>query len=210
MSEALKMVKAEMGLDAMILSSKQERRRGILGFFSKPYFEVTAALEQKKVQRPVHYQEKPERELSTREEFQNSMLAPLARELRELRERVEVLAKKDAEKKDAEKKEALPPTAAEKSEDEIKPFQPQKEGNAPRIFAREDMEEIKKLLLNAVAAKEEKGRSRYRSRWSVPRIRCVSKIWLTTANYLMKRWSFWPMSCARKRSVPTVFMPCLS
>ncbi|GAB7025841.1 flagellar biosynthesis protein FlhF [Geotalea toluenoxydans] len=157
MSEALKMVKAEMGLDAMILSSKQERRRGILGFFSKPYFEVTAALEQKKVQRPVHYQEKPERELSTREEFQNSMLAPLARELRELRERVEVLAKKDAEKKDAEKKEALPPTAAEKSEDEIKPFQPQKEGNAPRIFAREDMEEIKKLLLNAVAAKEEKG-----------------------------------------------------
>ena len=44
------MVKAEMGLDAMILSSKKERRRGILGYFSKPYFEVTAALEPRAAQ----------------------------------------------------------------------------------------------------------------------------------------------------------------
>ncbi len=151
MSEALKMVKAEMGLDAMILSSKQERRKGILGLFSKPYYEVTAALEQKPVQRPVYYQEKPERELSTKEEFQNSMLAPLARELRELKERVEALAKKETEKK-----EPAPVAVVEMPESEVKPFQPQREGAAPRTFAREDMEEIKKLLLNAVAAKEEK------------------------------------------------------
>ena len=53
------MVKAEMGLDAMILSSKKERRKGILGYFSKPYFEVTAALEPRAPSRPNPYREPP-------------------------------------------------------------------------------------------------------------------------------------------------------
>ena len=96
------MVKAEMGLDAMILSSKKERRKGIMGYFSKPYFEVTAALEPRAPSRPNPYQE-PEppapapRELSTKEEFQNSMLGPLAREVRELKQRIEALSKRDAQ-----------------------------------------------------------------------------------------------------------------
>ena len=151
MSEALKMVKAEMGLDAMILSSKKERRKGILGLFSKPYFAVTAALEQKSPPpRPNPYQERMERERSTSEEFQNSMLAPLARELRELKDRVESLARKDAEKK------VVPHLfQTEKPEEEARVFQAEKEP-VPRTFAKEEMEEIKKLLLNAVAARGEK------------------------------------------------------
>ena len=101
MSEALRMVKAEMGLDAMILSSKKERRKGILGYFFKPYFEVTAALEPRPPSRPNPYREEPapvppERELSAREEFQNSMLGPLAREVRELKIRIEALSRNDA------------------------------------------------------------------------------------------------------------------
>lgn len=131
------MVKAEMGLDAMILSSKKERRKGILGFFTKPYFEVTAALEPRSQQRPNPYREppperEPERELTTKEAFQNSMLGPLAREIKELRERVEAMAKK----------EAAQAAAAEKVKEEA------------RTFGKDDLEEIKKLLYNAVSGKE--------------------------------------------------------
>lgn len=138
------MVKAEMGLDAMILSSKKERRKGILGFFSKPYFEVTAALEPRPVApRPNPYQEEqpPPRELSTREEFQNSMLGPLAREVRELKQRVEALTRKDAAS-------AAPPA------DKGQRGEAGGEAEAPRTFAKEELEEIKKLLYSAVGAKD--------------------------------------------------------
>jgi flagellar biosynthesis protein FlhF len=139
MSEALRMVKAEMGLDAMILSSKKERRKGILGYFSKPYFEVTAALEPRPPSRPNPYQEPepvaPPRELSTKEEFQNSMLGPLAREVRELKLRIEALSKKDAQ-------QAAQPEAGAETE------------QGPRTFAKEELEEIKKLLYSAVSGKE--------------------------------------------------------
>ncbi|WP_026841145.1 flagellar biosynthesis protein FlhF [Citrifermentans bremense] len=152
MSEALRMVKAEMGLDAMILSSKKERKKGFLGFFSKPYYEVTAALEPRQPQ-PRHnpYREEappapPERELSTREEFQNSMLGPLAREVRELKQRLEALSKKEA---------AAP-------REPLQPMQPATEQGAetpaPRTFAKEELEEIKKLLYSAVSGKEKEPR----------------------------------------------------
>jgi len=137
------MVKAEMGLDAMILSSKKERRKGILGYFSKPYFEVTAALEPRPPVRPNPYREPepapPARELSTREEFQNSMLGPLAREVRELKQRIEALSKRDAQ---------LSPAPAAK---ELPAGEPEQ---APRTFAKEELEEIKKLLYSAVSGKE--------------------------------------------------------
>jgi flagellar biosynthesis protein FlhF len=140
MSEALRMVKAEMGLDAMILSSKKERRKGILGYFCKPYFEVTAALDPRPVSRPNPYREEPPpapapRELTTREEFQNSMLGPLAREVRELKMKVEALTRKEAEMK-----------AVEGAAD------------APRAFAREDLDEIKKLLYSAVSGGDKQAR----------------------------------------------------
>jgi len=138
------MVKAEMGLDAMILSSKKERRKGLLGYFSKPYFEVTAALEPKAPSRPNPYREEPapvlpERELSTKEEFQNSMLGPLAREVRELKVRIEALSRRDAQPA------AIPPAQPEPA---AEPEQ------GPRTFAKEELEEIKKLLFNAVSGKE--------------------------------------------------------
>jgi len=140
------MVKAEMGLDAMILSSKKERKKGIFGFFSKPYYEVTAALEPRPVQqRPNPYREEvpsppPERELSTREEFQNSMLGPLAREVRELKQRIEALSRKEAQ---AAATPAPPPV-------QESPAEPP----AHRTFGKEELEEIKQLLYNAVSGKE--------------------------------------------------------
>ena len=141
------MVKAEMGLDAMILSSKKERKKGIFGFFSKPYYEVTAALEPRAVQRPNPYREEvppapPERELSTREEFQNSMLGPLAREVRELKQRIEALSKKEAQQ------QAAAPVQEAQPQPEPQPAQ------GPRTFAKEELEEIKQLLFNAVSGKE--------------------------------------------------------
>jgi flagellar biosynthesis protein FlhF len=138
------MVKAEMGLDAMILSSKKERRKGLLGYFSKPYFEVTAALEPRPPSRPNPYRDEPQpppppaRELSTKEEFQNSMLGPLAREVRELKQRIEALSKKDAL---AQAPAAQAEPAAETEQ-------------GPRTFGKEELEEIKKLLYSAVGGKE--------------------------------------------------------
>ncbi|MBJ6751707.1 flagellar biosynthesis protein FlhF [Geomonas anaerohicana] len=147
MSEALRMVKAEMGLDAMILSSKKERKKGILGFFSKPYYEVTAALEPRPVQRPNPYREEPppapERELSTREEFQNSMLGPLAREVRELKQRIEALTKKEAQQ------------ATQQGAPQVQELQPDTPA-VPRTFGKEELEEIKQLLYNAVSGTKEK------------------------------------------------------
>jgi flagellar biosynthesis protein FlhF len=148
MSEALRMVKAEMGMDAMILSSKKERRKGIFGYFSKPYFEVTAALEPRPaVPRANPYREEAEaapqkRELSTKEEFQNSMLGPLAREVRELKVRIEALSKRDAQFA------PVAAVAAPLAEPVSDPEQ------APRTFAKEELEEIKKLLYSAVAVKD--------------------------------------------------------
>ncbi len=151
MSEALRMVKAELGADAMILSSKQQRRGGWFGFFSKPVFEVTAALDPKPTPRNNPYREREERVLNTREEFQSSMLAPLARELRDLRERVEKLASR--EEPAPPPQEFQPGPVAEPSPI---PVMPEKGKDAIRSFAPEDMEEIKKFLLDALVKKDAK------------------------------------------------------
>jgi flagellar biosynthesis protein FlhF len=92
MSEALSMIKAEMGPDAMIISSRKERRKGLFGFFRKPIFEITAALDRSPRQKRPEtnpYVQASENSASTREEFQKSMLEPLVREIRELKDRVE-------------------------------------------------------------------------------------------------------------------------
>ena len=91
MPEALRMVKREFGQDAMILSSRKEHRRGLLGHFSKPYFEGTAALDNTP---RVSREPRPEPgscEPSTLDVFQKSMLAPMARELKDLRAMVQSL-----------------------------------------------------------------------------------------------------------------------
>lgn len=144
MAEALRQVKAELGPDAMILSTKKERQGGVLGFFSKQVVKVTAAIDPNRPAQPppVPVRERPERERTAKEEFENSMLAPLARELRELRERVEQLSKRDEELR--------------QRQTEVTPGDetPDKPGEVAGInlnnIPRQDLEEIKKLLLNTL------------------------------------------------------------
>lgn len=147
MSEALRMVKAEMGSDAMILSSRKERRKGILGIFSKPFFEVTAAIEPRPLPKPLPPpREREERELNTKEEFQKSMLGPLARELRELRDKVEKLSIRDARPPQAATFTTESPDAKTAGENGT--------GGVVRAIPKEDMEELKQYLLNAIKVKE--------------------------------------------------------
>ncbi|MEA5114700.1 MAG: flagellar biosynthesis protein FlhF [Geobacteraceae bacterium] len=91
MTEAMHLVKAELGPDAMIVSSRRERRKGILGLFGRPVFSITAALAPAPARRPASPMEYASVEESTRDEFRKSMLEPLARELKDLRERVDSL-----------------------------------------------------------------------------------------------------------------------
>jgi flagellar biosynthesis protein FlhF len=145
MAEALRMVKAELGPEAMILSTKKENVGGILGFFSKPVYRVTAAIEPghkqgpPAVPTPAVRRERPERERTAKEELENSMLAPLARELKELREKVDSLSQRD---------------------EGVRKPDPQRDGDQPlglnlKNVPREDLEEIKKLLLNTLAKSQE-------------------------------------------------------
>ncbi|HHY19272.1 MAG TPA: flagellar biosynthesis protein FlhF [Firmicutes bacterium] len=48
MSEALELIKKELGPDALIIESRKVKKRGITGWFSPPQVEVTAVLESKK------------------------------------------------------------------------------------------------------------------------------------------------------------------
>lgn len=149
MAEALRLVKAELGPDAMILSTKKERQGGVLGFFSKQVVKVTAAIDPHRPPQPppVPIRERPERERTTKEEFENSMLVPLARELRELRERVEQLSKRDDELRQRQIE------VAPVEEDGTKPGEVA--GINLNNIPRQDLEEIKKLLLNTLTRHQE-------------------------------------------------------
>ncbi len=100
MAEALKMVKAEFGLEAMILNSREEKRKGIMGLFRKPYVEVTASIGKvaeggnPPEARVARVAEPP---ATTRDEFRNAMLEPLVREIRQLREKVNILYEREPE-----------------------------------------------------------------------------------------------------------------
>jgi flagellar biosynthesis protein FlhF len=92
------MVKDEFGANAMIISSKKDKKRGFMGFRSRPVIEVTAALDVKRQEpsepRPART-ERVEEVTNTGDEFRRAMLAPLARELKELRDRVETLTSRE-------------------------------------------------------------------------------------------------------------------
>jgi flagellar biosynthesis protein FlhF len=150
MAEALRLVKAELGPDAMILSTKKEKTGGILGFFSKSVYRVTAAIDPVRNQAappppPAPYRERPERERTAKEEMESSMLAPLARELKDLREKVEALSRREEEMRKQEKSESDAPVESQEAGFSLK--------NIPRA----DLEEIKKLLLNTLAKSQEGG-----------------------------------------------------
>ncbi|WP_298266761.1 flagellar biosynthesis protein FlhF [Geobacter sp.] len=152
MSEALRMVKAELGPDAMIISSRKEKKKGLFGFFSKPVVQVTAGLEMKPRQPAQNpYREAPEPQLSAKEMMESSMLAPLARELKELRERVEILSRKETAARAgaaprAEEPAVKPAVVAPVPEPATDP------GTKP--IAKQDLEEMKKLLFKTLAARE--------------------------------------------------------
>jgi len=149
MAEALRMVKAELGPDAMILSTKKENTGGILGFFSKSVYRVTAAIDPVPRQAPPPapaygtHRPRPERERTAKEELESSMFAPLARELKELREKVDALSRRED---DAKK------SAREENKEEAPPL-----GFNLKNVPRGDLEEIKKLLLNTLAKSQEGG-----------------------------------------------------
>src|SRR5512136_156721 len=113
MAEALKMVKAEFGLDAMILNSREEKRKGLMGLFRKPYVEVTAAIGKATEADSPPEARRVEQPATARDEFRNAMLEPLAREIRQLREKVNVLYEREP---DALKtsRPLLPDSGAEK------------------------------------------------------------------------------------------------
>jgi flagellar biosynthesis protein FlhF len=148
MSEALRMVKAELGPDAMILSTKKETTGGFLGFFSKQVYRVTAAVEPVRKPAPppapVAPREPAPRERTAREEMESSMLAPLARELKDLREKVEALTRRDEELR----------TQVKPIEDSETSDQSDVGINLKNI-PRSDLEEIKKLLLATLAKSQE-------------------------------------------------------
>ncbi len=150
MAEALRKVKAELGSDAMILSTKQEKTGGFLGFFRKTVFKVTAAIDPAHKMAPAApsttstaFREPPQRQRTAKEDLENSMLAPLARELKELRDRVEVLTRSRETAPSEEPREANP--SAESREGGL---------NLQNI-PRGELEEIKKLLLNTLAKNQE-------------------------------------------------------
>ena len=146
------MVKAELGPDAMILSTKKERTGGIFGFFSKQVYRVTAALDP--VRKPVPQaapatpivREAQPRERTAREEMESSMLAPLARELKDLREKVESLTRRDVEAR-----------AEAKAFDGAETTESPGGGLNLKNIPRSDLEDIKKLLLATLAKSQEGG-----------------------------------------------------
>jgi flagellar biosynthesis protein FlhF len=151
MAEALRLVKAELGPDAMILSTKKDKTGGFLGFFCKPAYRVTAAIDpahkpMPPIAPPTPYRERPERERTAKEDLENSMLAPLARELKELREKVEALSRREEEVCKEDK-----PDEGAKQTDQLET------GFNLKNIPREDLEEIKKLLLNTLAKSQEGG-----------------------------------------------------
>ncbi|MFA7402688.1 MAG: flagellar biosynthesis protein FlhF [Pelobacteraceae bacterium] len=142
------MVKAELGPDAMILSTKKETTGGFLGFFCRQVYRVTAAIDPVRKPSPppaapVAYREAAPRERTAREEMESSMLAPLARELKDLREKVESLTRREEELR-----------AEAKSADAAETEQLDSGINLKNI-PRSDLEEIKKLLLATLAKSQE-------------------------------------------------------
>ncbi|MHC1698322.1 MAG: flagellar biosynthesis protein FlhF [Geobacteraceae bacterium] len=143
MADALQLVKAELGPDAMIISSKQERRKGLLGFFTRPVFRIIATIDTSPQRKVAHYREDQGREGTTRDAFRDSMLEPLARELKELRERVDSLLVKES----ASRQEPVLPASVAPAE--WRDAAPECDFSLREPLSGE-MQELKKLLLESV------------------------------------------------------------
>ena len=51
--DAMQKVKADLGLEALIISTKKVRQKGVLGYFKKPLIEVTAAIDEQAIAKNI-------------------------------------------------------------------------------------------------------------------------------------------------------------
>lgn len=143
MTEALQMVKTELGPDAMIISSRKEKRKGLLGLFSKPVFRVTATVGPPPARRyPAEAVEEAQGD-TARDEFRRSMLEPLARELRELRERVDALASQDDSPKTSPAERPAPVVIDKENRDGVRDF-------TAGVLSSDVRQDLKKMLVDSV------------------------------------------------------------
>jgi len=156
MSEALKMVKSELGPEAMIISSKKTKSKGVMGLFGRPVVEITAALDReprhRNPYREPEREEREERELTTREAFRNSMLEPIAREVKDMRDKLEVLMRREQEK--PQRSEPVEMKFVAEPEPVLQPVIAAERPFVPPTIPREELEELKQLLFDAVGKRE--------------------------------------------------------
>lgn len=157
MTEAMQMVKAEMGVEAIILSSRQERRKGIAGIFSRPVCEITAALDRVPAPRRTEFPDHGVERRTTKEEFRDLMLEPLAREVKELKDQLAQM-RRDSSRPPQVQEPPVPGrhmTAEPHPAPMAVPVQQLQRGFPVPTLPKEELAQLKKLLLQAVARKEE-------------------------------------------------------
>lgn len=93
MKDAMNQVRLALGPNALILSSKQERLTWYQRLFRRPRFEIIAGVEDVVRGTASPQQHEP---ATTREAFEQSMLVPLCREIKALKEQVDSIAKGSA------------------------------------------------------------------------------------------------------------------
>jgi flagellar biosynthesis protein FlhF len=91
MNEALSLIKLEMGNDAIIVSKRMVKQKGLLGFFSPKKIEVTAAIDDKKENPKIERTAEPKKEDEKSE---------IGQELTEVKEMLQKLVVTNKEKKE--------------------------------------------------------------------------------------------------------------
>ncbi|MEJ8776906.1 flagellar biosynthesis protein FlhF [Pseudogracilibacillus sp. ICA-222130] len=95
MKDAMQKIRAELGTDAVILSSKEVKKGGFLGFFEKKQYEVIAAIEKQPIQRI----RKEQRREVANVTFESNQTIEQAHILSELKEMKRLLASQTIESK---------------------------------------------------------------------------------------------------------------
>ncbi len=99
-SEAMKLVKEELGVDAVILHTRKIKKAGLFGFLKKPSVEVVAAVEEKYVEEKKEEEkveeqaERKEEQIEVKEE-KNEDIDNLKKEVSEIKKMLESLSKEN-------------------------------------------------------------------------------------------------------------------
>jgi len=102
MQEALIRIKADLGKDAVILSTKKVRQKGLFGFFKRPLIEATAACEDEKI---VKKEEESIKQESLALGFQLTQIKELERKIDSLEKVLKEVIKKEQEEDISQTKE---------------------------------------------------------------------------------------------------------